>query len=140
MVKSKSIIEIPKALFEDREVSINRGDYIIRYMTDVGKEVPAMLVKQYGYYTVPQSIMVEIRRGKMALADLTFLFACYYVASTNNRKSIRVDEVFACITRDWDEFRTRNSTQRFSLTLSNMDRYSRWIKIHEHNNKYSVKY
>lgn len=76
----------------------------------------------------------------MALTDLTFLFACYYVASTNNRKSIRLDEVFACITRDWDEFRTRNSAQRFSLTLSNMDRYGRWIKIHEHNNKYSVKY
>lgn len=51
-----------------------------------------------------------------------------------------MDEVFACITRDWDEFRTRNSAQRFSLTLSNMNRYSRWIKKYDHNNKCFVKY
>lgn len=140
MVKSTSLIEIPKALFEDREVCISRGDYIIRYMTDDGKEVPAMLVKQYGYYTVPQSIMVEIRRGKLALADLTFLFACYYVASTNNRKRIRMDEVFECITRNWDEVRTRNTAQHFNLTLSNIDRYKRWIKKLDHYIKYFVKY
>lgn len=140
MVKSTSITEIPKALFEDREVSINRGEYIIRYMIDDGKEVPAMLIKQYRYYAVPQSIMVEIRRGTMPLADLTFLFACYYVASTSNRKSIRMDEVFECITGNWDEIRTRNTAQRFSLTLSNMDRYKRWIKKHDHYIKYFVKY
>ena len=140
MVKSTSLSEIPKALFEDREVSINRGEYIIRYMIDDGKEVPAMLIKQYGYYAVPQSIMVEIRRGTMPLADLAFLFACYYVASTSNRKSIRMDEVFECITGNWDEIRTRNTAQRFSLTLSNMDRYKRWIKKHDHYIKYFVKY
>nr|WP_144925615.1 hypothetical protein [Paenibacillus bovis] len=140
MVKSTSITEIPKALFEDREVSINRGEYIIRYMIDDGKEVPAMLIKKYGYYAVPQSIMVEIRRGTMPLADLTFLFACYYVASTNNRKRIRMDEVFECITRNWDEIRTRNTAQRFNLTLSNIDRYKRWIKKLDHNSKYFVKY
>lgn len=140
MVKSTSLSEIPKALFEDREVSINRGEYIIRYMIDDGKEVPAMLIKQYRYYAVPQSIMVEIRRGTMPLADLTFLFACYYVASTSNRKSIRMDEVFECITGNWDEIRTRNTAQRFSLTLSNMDRYKRWIKKHDHYIKYFVKY
>lgn len=140
MVKSTSILEIPKALFEDLEVSINRGEYIIRYMIDDGKEVPAMLVKQYGYYAVPQSIMVEIRRGTMPLANVTFLFACYYVASTNNRKSIRMDEVFECITRNWDENRTCTAAQHFSLTLSNLNRFQRWIKKHEHNNKHSVKY
>jgi hypothetical protein len=140
MVKSKSIIEIPKALFEDREVSINRGEYIIRYMIDEGKEVSIMLVKQYGYYTVPQSIMVEVRKGTMPLVDLTFLFACYYVASTNIRKSIRMDEVFECITRNWGEVRTRNTVQHFNLTLSNMDGYKRWIKKFDHKSKYFVKY
>lgn len=140
MVKSASVIEIPRALFEDEEVSANRGEYIIRYMIDDGKEVPRRLIHQYGYYTVPQSIMVEVKKGTMPLADLSFLFACYYVAFTNKYKSIRMDEVFECMTRHWGEFRTRNTAQRFSLTLSNMDRYKRWIKKHEHNSKYSVKY
>ncbi|WP_077701954.1 hypothetical protein [Virgibacillus dokdonensis] len=140
MVKKAGMIEIPKALFEDEEVSTNRGEYIIRYMIDDGKEVPRRLVHQYGYFVIPQSIMVEAKKGTMPLVDLTFLFACYYVASTNKNKSIQMDKVFECITRNWDEFRTRNTALRFNFTLSNMDRYKRWIKQHEHNSKYSVKY
>lgn len=40
MVKKAGMIEIPKALFEDEEVSTNRGEYIIHYIIDDGKEVP----------------------------------------------------------------------------------------------------
>jgi len=140
MVKRANIVEVPKALFEDEDVSTNRGEYIIGYMINGDIEVPSSLFHQYRYYAIPQSIMVEVKKGRIPLADLTFLFACYYIAFINKRKSIGMDEVFECITRYWNEFQTGNTVYRFLLTLSNMDRYKRWIKKHEHSSKYYVKY
>jgi hypothetical protein len=140
MGKSSKMIEIPKALFEDDEINADRGAYIIRYMKFKGKELPSRLAHQYGYYMVPQSIIVEARKGSISLSDLTFLLACYYTSSENNNKNIRMDEVFQCITRNWDEFRTRNAAERLNLTLSSIDGFTRWIKKYDHNNKYYVKY
>lgn len=141
MVKRANTIEVPKALFENEDVSMNRGEYIIGYMKNGDIEVSSSLVHQYGYYAIPQSIGVEVKKRRIPLADLTFLFACYYVASTNKRKNIRMDEVFESITRYWSESHTRNIVQHFLFTLYNMDKYKRWIKKHEHSSsKYYVKY
>lgn len=135
-----SLVEMPKALFEDEDINTNRGDYIKSYMIGEEEVVPAELIRKHGLYPIPRSILVEVRKGTLLLADLSFLFACYYVASINKRKRIQMTEVLECITKNWDDFRTSNTAERFTLILSDMQRYKRWIKWYEHNNKYYVKY
>src|SRR5690625_2563502 len=135
-----SLVEMPKALFEDEDINTNRGDYIKSYMIGEEEVVTAELIRKHGLYPIPRSILVEVRKGTLLLADLSFLFACYYVASVNKRKRIQMTEVLECITKNWDDFRTSNTAERFSLILSDMQRYKRWIKWYEHNNKYYVKY
>lgn len=140
MVKRTGLIEIPKALFKDKEISTNRAEYIKGYLYDESKIVPYELINQYGLYTIPQSILVEWKRGKVTLGDLTFLFACYYIASSSKSKRVHMEDVFECITRNWDEHQTRNTEESLRWILANIHRYKKWIKMHEHNNKYYVKY
>lgn len=138
MIKRKNIANIPRALFEDENININRGEYIVNYMTNEGKEVPHDLIQKHGYYVIPQSIINTTKRGELFLADLTFLFACYYVASTNKKRNIQLHEVFDFVTSEWDEFRINNTAETFNFI--NMEKYKRWIKKYDYDNKYHVKY
>lgn len=140
MHEGKNLVNIPKALFEDSDVSVIRGQYIMKYINGEGKKVPSELLRQYGYFEIPGSIFVEVKRKNLFLADLTFLFACYYVAATNERKSIRMDEVYHWITKSWDDSRSQRAAENLMFTLYNIDMYKRWIKVQEHNNKYYVNY
>ncbi|MEJ9152285.1 hypothetical protein [Bacillus smithii] len=141
MKKASNLLNISNALYEDPEINRNRGRYILYILEkNLGEEIPHEKIKKYGFFGVPQSIITQFKKGYLILAEVTFLFACFYIANKNKKSNLKMENVLSCITNCWDEERTRTAEITMKHTLDNIEKYKSWIKKQKHNGKYYVKY